>query len=247
MNNRLLLSGNITSRLELKGDLNGSFRVLPPHTQEKTVAPSIVQQEVTPDEYYTGLSKVTVTEVTNDIDSNITPDNIKKDVTVLGVIGTLEELNAQDSVTVTPTKNVQTIVPETGYNALSEVKVEAIPEDYIIPTGTRNITANGTYNIKEYEEAIVNVGDAATLQEKTATPTTSQQLITADEGYDGLSSVTVEAVTNTIDSNILAENIKKGVSILGVEGSFEGGYSVSVTDDILVLNEGTVTEGELML
>ena len=55
-------------------------------------------------------------------------------------------------------------------------------------------------------------------QSKTATPTTSQQTIIPDNGY-ALSSVTVNAVTSSIDNNIKASNIKEGVSILGVEGS----------------------------
>lgn len=58
-------------------------------------------------------------------------------------------------------------------------------------------------------------------QTKTATPTTSEQIITPDTGYE-LASVTVGAVTSSIDSNIVAGNIKKNVSILGVTGTYEG-------------------------
>lgn len=60
------------------------------------------------------------------------------------------------------------------------------------------------------------------LQDKTVTPTTSQQTITADDGYDGLGTVTVSAVTAAIDENITAGNIKSGVTILGVAGTYDG-------------------------
>ena len=61
-----------------------------------------------------------------------------------------------------------------------------------------------------------------TLQNKTVTPSTSQQTITADEGKDGLGTVTVNAVTAAIDENIVAGNIKDGVTILGVIGTYDG-------------------------
>ena len=62
----------------------------------------------------------------------------------------------------------------------------------------------------------INLGK---LQEKNIEPTITEQIVTADENYDGLSKVTVEAVTNEIDNNIQPSNIKLGVSILGVEGN----------------------------
>jgi hypothetical protein len=59
-------------------------------------------------------------------------------------------------------------------------------------------------------------------QTKTATPTTSQQVIEPDTGYE-LASVTINPVTSSIDANIQARNIKKDVTILGVTGTLESG------------------------
>lgn len=101
----------------------------------------------------------------------------------------------------------------------------------------------------------------ASLQSKTVSPSESAQTIKADNGYDGLSQVTVNAVSRTYvgsgvtkksaatytpgtsdqsiasgqylngtqtikgDSNLTAGNIKSGVSIFGVTGTYAGGGS----------------------
>ena len=101
-----------------------------------------------------------------------------------------------------------------------------------------------------------NITGGISLQSKTVSPSESSQTVTADSGYDGLSQVTVNAVSNTYvgsgvtkksattytpstsnqtiasgtylsgaqtikgDSNLVASNIKSGVSIFGVSGSY---------------------------
>ena len=101
----------------------------------------------------------------------------------------------------------------------------------------------------------------ASLQSKTVSPSESAQTVKADNGYDGLSQVTVNAVSKTYvgsgvtkksaatytpgtsdqsiasgqylsgtqtikgDANLVAGNIKSGVSIFGVTGTYTGGGS----------------------
>lgn len=71
-----------------------------------------------------------------------------------------------------------------------------------------NITAVASALVPDYED--INV-----------TPTTSEQEITATSGKT-LRKVTVAAVTSAIDDNITAGNIKDGVTILGVTGTYDG-------------------------
>lgn len=78
-------------------------------------------------------------------------------------------------------------------------------------------------------DAIGNIADVASasvapvLQDRTINPTTSKQTVKkTSDAYYGLGTVTVNAVTAAIDENIVAGNIKSGVTILGVTGSYTG-------------------------
>ena len=81
--------------------------------------------------------------------AKIIAENIRQGVEILGVTGTMsgsEDVNAQ-SKTVTPTTSSQTVTPDTGYNYLSQVTVNAIPY-----TETDNAAGGKTVTIAAAQE-----------------------------------------------------------------------------------------------
>ena len=89
-------------------------------------------------------------------------------------------------------------------------KLDTTTASYTVPAGYHNgsgtvsveleektVTANGVVTPtagKVLSKITVNVENAPTLQEKTAVPSKEAQEIVADEGYDGLSKVSVQAI-----------------------------------------------------
>lgn len=104
---------------------------------------------------------------------------------------------------------------DTISTALDDIH-DAIIAKGVIPTG----------NITTYAAAIDNIsggGSTPVISPLSVTPCTTLQTITAPTGTDGYSPIIVSAVTSDIDSNIVAGNIRDGVTILGVTGTYSGG------------------------
>lgn len=76
--------------------------------------------------YHDGSGKVGILETEK---AKLIASNIKQGITILGVTGTLEPSSAVKvhAKTVTPTKEAQTVLPDEGYDYLSQVTVNAIP------------------------------------------------------------------------------------------------------------------------
>lgn len=85
-------------------------------------------------------------------------------------------------------------------------------------------TLPATQNLSNMPTAISSIptGSTPVINSLSITPSTSAQTFNSSS-VDGYKPVSVSAVTSSIDSNIQAGNIKNGVSILGVTGTYTGG------------------------
>lgn len=116
------------------------------------------------------------------------------------------------------THNIQLISAKEGEIFIEKITRNNIDYQYIY--GNKTPSPNQVLKDKPfYTPAGIGYGTMSNNGELNYTPSTEEQTIPA--GYT--SGGKIEAVTNSIDSNIVAENIKKDVSILGVTGILKSG------------------------
>lgn len=98
-----------------------------PNNQGKTLTISTLNDEPQILQgYHDGSGKAKIDDIEK---AKIIAANIKQGITILGVTGTLEpssEVTAH-AKTVTPAKDAQVVLPDNGYDYLSQVTVNAIP------------------------------------------------------------------------------------------------------------------------
>lgn len=87
-----------------------------------------------PKGYHNGSGSVKIADAEQ---AKIISGNIKSGITILGVAGSYAgEAAKLQHKSVTPTESEQTIVADEGYTGLSDVTVEAIPDNYADISGT---------------------------------------------------------------------------------------------------------------
>lgn len=164
-------------------------------------------------------------------------------------VGATLTLNKETAV-ITPTENEQTVQPSGDYKYLNLVTVNPIPSQYIIPSGTKSISANGTgIDVTQYAAVDVDVPSSApTLQSKSVSITPSEtaqsQTVTPDSGYDGLDevSVSVGAISSTYVGTGITRRSSSNLTASGATVSVPSGYYASNASKAVASGtEGTPT------
>ena len=193
-----LSAGNIKSGVNIAG-VTGSYA---PALQTKVTTPTAFPTVVNVDSGYDGMTKVTV-----NAPSNLSSGNIKSGVSIAGVTGTYTgESPTAQSKSYTPSSFPVTVRPDSGYNYLTQVTINK-PTSLVasrIAPGETICGIRGTWE--------------PTLQDRTVTPTSFPYTVEkTSSSYNGLGVVTVKK-----PNNLVAGNIKSGVSIAGITGTYEG-------------------------
>ena len=146
---------------------------------------------------------------------------------VSAIQGIQAESTLQEKVVI-PTTSQQDITPDSGYDGLSKVTIAAMPT---AEQATPNITVMSsglvTATATQEEGYVVAGTKSATTQlttqgPKIITPGTADKTAVAGGRY------TTGVIIVKGDANLVAGNIKSGVSIFGVAGSLDPGSSKGV-------------------
>lgn len=202
-----------------------------PVLEEKSVTPTESAQEIVPSDGSCGISKVNVGAVQTET-KTITPTTSQQTFTPTSgkyfkqVI--CQAIQAYQG-TATPAKGEQVITPTSG-KVFSSFKVGAIPSDYVIPSGTLQITTNGAKDVTNYKNVNVNV--EPNLEQKTVTITQNGTTeVTPTSGKDGMSKVTINtnvptasaveevATASAMDALLVEANVGKYYKFTGTTDS----------------------------
>lgn len=129
--------------------------------------------------------------------------------------GTGEVAIVLEEKSATPTKSAQTVTPTSG-KVLSKVTVTAIPSSYITTTDATAAAADILASKTAYVNGSKLTGTLPNIGTATGTISTKAGSYTIAKGYHSGSGKV--SISSTEQNKIISDNIKSGVTILGVSG-----------------------------
>lgn len=136
---------------------------------------------------------------------------------------------------VTPSGSQQVITPSTGYDYLSSVTVAAVQAESrtVTPSGSQQVITPGTgYNY---------LSRVTVSAIPTETKSAELSMASGNQTVSATSGRYMTAVTINKPATLLAANIKKGVNIGGVTGTYEGSGGGGGGDDEYSISPSTQT------
>lgn len=163
-------------------------------TETKTITPTTSQQTFTPTsgKYFKQVICQAIQTETKTVAPSASAQTYRPSSGKYFASFTVSAVPSQ-SKTVTPTKSVQTVNADSG-KWLSSVTVNPIPDEFIQPSGSQDITANGTYDVTEKASVNVNVPTASAVEEVATASAMDALLVEANVGK-------YYKFTGTTDSN----------------------------------------------
>lgn len=215
------------------------------NNQNKSVTPTESEQSITADSGYTGLGTVTVGAIDSEYVGSDIARNDSTDLTVSGATVSVPRgyysAAASKSVTTgaagTPTATKGTVsnhsisvtpsvTNTTGYitgGTKNGTAVTVTASELV--SGTKSISANETgIDVTNYATVDVAVPSDINNQNKSVTPTESQQTVTADSGYSGLGTVTVGAISSTYVGSGISQRDETDLTRSGATVTVPAGY-----------------------
>lgn len=172
-----------------------------PNNGDVTIAPTTSEQTKEKG-YYNSLK---VNPVTSAIDSNITPENIKSGVNILGVEGTLEEgINTSDATATAEDISLNKTAYANGQKITGSLPLFPNSRTFTVDGGITNDTENSRIQIH--------------------TINTTKQILDSNLNmeFNGEYADVADAI------GLTADKIKAGETILGITGTYTGENDVSL-------------------